>query len=195
MTGADPGMTGSGAPTGGALLVTGPLGSGKTSVAVELGIRLEERGVANAVVDLDWLCWVGPGIAGERLTALLHDNLRSVVSRYRANGVDRFVLARTMRSAADVAAVRDALDGATLTVVRLEVSPEVAAGRVRLRGGDGAIAAAEIGIQTELWADSSVLDADLVVANDGRPLADTASEILAHLDGRPQAQWAIPGAE
>ncbi len=167
--------------TGSAVLVTGPLGSGKTSVAVELGLGLERRGVANAVVDLDWLCWVGPGISGERLRGLLHDNLSAVVARCRAEGVERFVLARTMRDGADVASVRDALGGAALTVVRLEVPPEVAARRVRERGAGGAIAAAELDVQTELWADASVLEADLVVDNDGRPVAETAELILALL--------------
>ncbi len=164
-----------------AVLVTGPLGSGKTSVAVEVGMQMEGRGEPNAVIDLDWLCWVGPGISGDRLRAVLHDNLRAVVARYRAEGVDRFVLARTMVSSAEVAGVRAALGGAALTVVRLDVTAEVATERVRARGGGGAIGPAELATQTELWSASSVLDADLVVANDDGPVVDTAARILAYL--------------
>jgi adenylylsulfate kinase len=178
----------------GALLVTGPLGSGKTSVAVELGLQLDDHGVANAVVDLDWLCWVGPGISGDRLRALMHDNLRSLVARCRAEGVERFVLARAMQSSADVDAVRDAIAPGTLVVVRLEVSAAVAAARVRARGGDGAVVHEDLAEQTELWAASTVLPADVVVVNEGRPVPDVAAEVLRTVAGDPLGQWAMPSA-
>ncbi len=41
-----------------AVLISGTIGAGKTSVAVELGRLLEGRGAGTAVVDLDWLGWV-----------------------------------------------------------------------------------------------------------------------------------------
>jgi adenylylsulfate kinase-like enzyme len=39
-----------------ALLLTGTVGAGKTSVADALGDLLTEAAVPNAVLDLDWLC-------------------------------------------------------------------------------------------------------------------------------------------
>jgi adenylylsulfate kinase-like enzyme len=45
-----------------AVLITGPFGTGKSSVAIEIADILEKRGVRYAVIDLDWLCW---GYAGE----------------------------------------------------------------------------------------------------------------------------------
>ena len=53
-----------------AVLLTGPLGSGKTSVALEVGELLGSAGVPHAVIDLDWLCWAGPGLTGAALDAV-----------------------------------------------------------------------------------------------------------------------------
>lgn len=181
--------------TGSAVLVTGPLGSGKTSVAAEVGALLELRGVANAVVDLDWLCWVGPGITAQRLTSVLHDNLHAVLGRFRAEGVTRFVLARTVQTAHEVASLRAASAPAALTVVRLEVSPSVAAQRVRLRAPhDSLMTDHDLAQQTEMWTAASLLEADMVVDNDERALSDVATEVLAALTDT-DGQWAMPSAE
>ena len=116
--------------------------------------------------------------------------------RYRSDGVHRFVLARTMGAVGDVDGVRDALGGAALTVVRLEVSAEVAAARVRARAGGGAVASAELASQAELWSASSVLDADLVVPNQDAAVGETAARVLAHLSAAQHAgQWAMPTGE
>ena len=175
-----------------ALLVTGPLGSGKTSVAAEVGALLEHAGVPNAVVDLDWLAWVGPGITDERLLAVLHDNLRAVLNRFRVEGISRFLLARTVQSAAELTALADAVAPAQLTVVRLEVPTEVAAERVRQRAPvDSVLTDHDLSQQTELWTASTLLDADAVVDNGERPLSAVAAEVLAHLRAH-DPQWAMP---
>lgn len=163
-----------------ALLLTGPLGSGKTSVAVEAGWLLDEAGVPNAVVDLDWLCWIGPGITGERLVAVLADNLAAVVARFRAEGVGAFVLARTVASAQEIERVRAALGpGTSLTSVRLEVPPEVTAQRLRERDDP-----ADLAQQAGLTQAVAALTVDLEVANHGRTARATAAEVLA------RARWA-----
>jgi thymidylate kinase len=179
---------------GAAVVLTGPLGSGKTSVATEVAAVLEHRGVRNAVVDLDWLCWVGPGISGDRLGALLHDNLRAVVGRFRAEAIDRFVLAHAVQSATEVAGLRDAVHPAHLMVVRLEVSPEVAAERVRQRApADSLVTAHDLSEQEELWDAATLLEADLVVRNDhDRPLSAVADEVLTGLAAAAPDQWAMP---
>jgi hypothetical protein len=190
----DPLTAGSGLDGSAAALVTGPLGSGKTSVATEVAAVLERRGVRNAVVDLDWLWWAGPGIPPERLAALLHDNVRALVTRFRVEGVERFVLAHSVQSTSEVARLRDAVTPAHLTVVRLEVSPEVAAERVRMRApADSLVTAHDLSEQEALWDAATLLEADLVVRNDDdRPLSAVATEVLAELAAMAPAQWATP---
>jgi adenylylsulfate kinase len=178
--------------SGAAVVVTGPLGSGKTSVAAEVGALLEHDGVANAVVDLDWLAWLGPGISDERLLVVLHDNLRAVLTRFRVEGVTRYLLARAVQSAAELAALADAVAPAGLTVVRLDVPPDIAAERVRQRAPiDSLMTEHDLSQQTELWTASTLLEADAVVDNGARPLAEVAAEVIAHLRAR-DGQWAMP---
>lgn len=177
-----------------AVLVTGPLGSGKTSVATEVAFLLERQGVRNAVVDLDWLCWVGPDIGTDRLAALLHDNVRALVARFRVEGIERFVLSHSVQSTSEVARLRDAVAPARLTVVRLEVSAEVAADRVRRRApADSLVTAHDLSEQEALWDAATLLEADVVVRNDDdRPLSAVAAGLLAELAAVAPAQWAMP---
>ena len=104
--------------------MAGPPGVGKTSVAIELGRLMDDAGVVNAVIDLDWLCWVGPGITGPDLMRLLAANLRSVAGVYRAAGVGTLVLARSVGTSQEVDAIRAAVGGA-LVALRLSVPTDL----------------------------------------------------------------------
>jgi predicted kinase len=104
-----------------ALLITGTVGSGKTTVAGTLGDLLAERRVPHAVIDVDWLrrCWPAP--PGDPFNgAVTLVNLRAVAGNFRASGAARLVLAGVIESRAERAAYEDAV-GVPLTVCRLEV--------------------------------------------------------------------------
>jgi adenylylsulfate kinase len=124
------------------IVLTGVVGSGKTSVAVALGELLEERGEAYAVVDLDWLAWFRPP-AGSAVTVtdLLRANLHAVWRNFAAAGVDRLVVARHLRTREELRLVRDALDGVEIVSVRLDVPRDLL--EARLRGRDGGAELAE----------------------------------------------------
>ncbi|MGW3761717.1 hypothetical protein [Streptomyces sp. NPDC005131] len=63
-----------------AILITGTVGAGKTSVAGAAGDLLTGAGVPNAVIDMDWLCRTWPAPADDRFNfALLLRNLRCMV--------------------------------------------------------------------------------------------------------------------
>lgn len=160
-----------------AVLLTGPLGSGKTAVAVETGELLGAAGVPHAVVDLDWLCWAGPALTGAALDAVLCDNLAAVRARYEAAGLTTFVLARSVTSLAQVAAIRAAAGGA-LVALRLSVPDDER--RARLAARVGTAAAADLDQDAVLSAADVRLPLP-ALRNHGRSARQTAAEVIVRL--------------
>lgn len=161
-----------------AVLLTGRLGAGKTTIAVALGSLLDDAGVPYAVIDLDWLCWVGPDVTGGRLLALLADTLAGVVTRMRAIGVERFVLARAVADDHEVARLAAAVG--TIRVVEIDVDAAVAGRRLSDR-----VSAAEDVTEAALFGDTRPV-ADFVVRNDGdRTPTEVAGEVLSLLGWTP----------
>ncbi|MGR6916837.1 adenylyl-sulfate kinase [[Actinomadura] parvosata] len=109
-----------------ALLITGTVGAGKTSVADAVGDVLAGRRVPNAVIDVDWLRRAWPPPPSDpfhgRLTLR---NLRPVAANHLEAGAERLVLAGVVESRAERDAYEEAL-GVPLEVCRLHVElPEV----------------------------------------------------------------------
>lgn len=158
-----------------ALLVTGLFGTGKSSVAVEIADILEKRGLAYAVIDLDWLCWGFAGTEEGSEHRMMLANLVPVVSNYLSAGVRRFVLARSIRTADELDSLRRILAmplhvvGLTVPFAEIErrLGSDVTAGRADdLRDARAWVASGE-GTGFE----------DHVVAND-RPLREVAEDIV-----------------
>jgi hypothetical protein len=165
------------------VLITGVYGSGKSSVAAEIAYLLEQDGEQHgepfALLDLDYLSWAGPD-TGDRAAEieLLTQNLAAIIPNYRRLGVTFFVLAYFVRGAAEVHAIRAALD-LPLKVVRLAVPlaaieqrlvSDVTSGRRDdLREAAEQIATAE-GVGLE----------DVTMVND-RPVHVVAQEIMTFL--------------
>jgi hypothetical protein len=158
------------------LLLVGTVGSGKTTVLLALGDQLSGRGEPHALVDLDWLAWVDPAPAsGLSVQDILAANLTAAVETFRRAGVTRLVLARHLTSSTDLASIKAALGGAVLAVVRLEAPSAELEARARARdsGRD---------LQEHLAEINSALEPEfayIAVANDDRPVAEVAVEILA----------------
>jgi adenylylsulfate kinase len=150
-----------------AVLLTGPVGVGKTVVAAEIGDLLAEDGVRAAVIDLDWLGWLAGADGG--VDELIVRNLDATWPNYEAAGAERAVLARSVRDAGLVEALRARFD---LTVVRLTAPNETRAARLSWRDTGTQLAEhlAEPGTEADV--------ADLEVANEGPPIRDVAREVL-----------------
>lgn len=161
-----------------ALLLTGTIGSGKTVVAAELGLLLEERELPAALIDLDWLNWVHLGPAFDDFDGLLARNLAAVWPNFAAAGAQAFVLIRAVDRTETIAVMRAALPDADLTVVRLVASPATIGERLRRRDA-GAVLAGHLR-ESEAFAaamDAANLEA-AVVENEDRPVRAVAEDVL-----------------
>jgi adenylylsulfate kinase len=124
-----------------ALLISGTVGAGKTSVAEKVGDLLSEAGGPNAVIDVDWLCQSWPSPAGDRFNqAMALRNLRSVARNYveaRAVGI---ALAGVLETRVERDHYQDALE-IPLSVCRLRVGLELVRTRLahRHRGEEAAL--------------------------------------------------------
>src|SRR5215468_323534 len=151
------------------LLVTGPVGVGKTVVTGEAARLLSEAGIPHAMADLAVIgaCWPPP--AGDRWNEeLIHANLACMWGNFRRAGARRLLLCR----------VAAAVPGADITVVRLRAPREL----VRAR-----IVAREAGRDPQWYLDTAayLFDRlehagveDHVVDNDDRPVAQVAADVL-----------------
>lgn len=161
------------------VLITGVYGSGKSSVAAQIGYLLEQRSVPYALLDLDYLSWAGTGSSdrAEEFGLMLR-NLADVATNYRQAGIEVFVLAYFIRDDSELRAVQEAA-GLPLRVARLEVpiaqieqrlASDVTSGRRDdLREAASSMAASE-GVGVE----------DVVIRND-RPIQVVAEEVMTFL--------------
>lgn len=103
------------------VLVTGVYGSGKSSVAAEIGYLLERRRQPYALLDLDFLGW-GVTYSGDDSArfGLMLRNLAAVILNYREAGISVFVLAFFVRDDDALRGIRKAV-AVPLRVVRLSV--------------------------------------------------------------------------
>lgn len=123
-----------------AVLLTGPVGAGKTSTAVALGDLLSERGVPHAVVDLDWLRRAWPSPEHDPFQQDLElENLQHVAGAFLARGARRLVLAGVLEEQSVRARYERAV-GVPLVVCRLRVSPAELRDRLHRRHSGDEIA-------------------------------------------------------
>ncbi|MEY9969033.1 adenylylsulfate kinase [Streptacidiphilus sp. MAP12-16] len=116
-----------------ALLITGTVGTGKTSAAYAAGTLLAHAGIPNAVIDLDWLRRSWPAPPNDRFNfGLLLRNLRCVASNYLDPGVTRLILAGVVESQDDRKHCHEAV-GTDMSVCRLRVDLPVVRQRLALR--------------------------------------------------------------
>ncbi len=176
-------------PHAAAVLLTGPYGAGKTTVAIELVDVASAGGVGVAAVDLDWLGWYGADLGHDehedpRITLA---NLRAVRDTYVRAGVDRLVLAYALPSAGQLQAIRDAV-AMPVTVVRLDV-PEAEIER-RLTGDPNGSRADDLAVARRWLRDGVGLGLeDATVAGDRPPtlIAQDITGMLGWSSGGPAA--------
>ncbi len=162
------------------MIITGPVGVGKTTVASEVSELLEQAGIAHAFVDLDALRWCFPRRADDRFSVRLGmKNLAAVWANFRERGAASLVVADVIESRDGLDRYRATIPGADIFVVRLSASLEALAERLQRREL-GAGLAWHLQRAPELAAIMERNNVeDLLVATDGKTVTQIAEEILA----------------
>jgi ribose 1,5-bisphosphokinase PhnN len=161
------------------LVLTGPVGVGKSAVLYEVDRLLVEAGVAHASVELEELarCWTPASETGvPNRAALVYGNLAAVWANYAAYGAPRLVIGMLLEDRATLTHLSQAIPGAQPTVVRLYAPLAVIEQRLRRREPDPA---AELDAARYLVPrmDEQKVE-DHLVDNGGRPLPEVAREIV-----------------
>lgn len=159
------------------LVLSGSMGSGKTTVMAEASDILTARGIVHAAIDLDAL-----GIArlpDEAPDDLSYKNLASVCANYAGAGVRRLLIAVAVEDRAALDRVREAVPEAEVVVCRLKASLPTMQQRVLLREPgmlqEKLVARAA---ELELLLDRTRIE-DFAIRNEDGSVTKVANEMLA----------------
>lgn len=158
------------------IVITGTMGSGKTTVLAEASDILIARGVVHAAIDLDALAIAH--VPDTALTDLAYRNLSSVWTNYDALGIRRLLLAGAIESLAEFNRIREVIPDCEIVVGRLRASLETMEQRVSVRE-PGMLHDTLVARVAELEAslDRARLE-EFTLQNDDRSVTDVATELL-----------------
>ena len=160
------------------LLVTGPVGVGKSTVAVAAARLLRAANIPHALVDLAWIgqCW--PVAANDPWNErLLHRNLACMWANFQQAGADRLILARVLEARSLLRHIVDAVPGAEVTVVRLRAPLAVLRARIRSREAGDPGWFLDAAASTAVALERAGVE-DHLVDTENRPVTDVAGELL-----------------
>jgi adenylylsulfate kinase-like enzyme len=116
------------------LLVTGPVGVGKTSTAEAMSNLLTDQGIRHAYVDLPQISRVFPERAEDPWNEEVgHRNLACMWRNFQAAGAGRLVVSRVLEDRSLIRRIEVAVPGADVVVVRLQAPLAVVEERIRGR--------------------------------------------------------------
>jgi predicted kinase len=159
------------------LVITGSMGSGKSTVMAEASDILAARGVFHAAIDLDAL-GVGHFCSHADSRGLVDHNLRCVWDNFAARGATRLLLAAAVENREDLEGCRAAVRSGKTVVCRLTAAVKTMQQRIRAR---------EIGVLQQKFVDrvavlDKILDGarleDFSVVNENRLVTEVAQEML-----------------
>ena len=173
------------------LVITGPVGVGKSTVGYEAGKLLTEAGLAYAFVDVDALSESHPRPPDDPFNArMAYRNLAAVWANFAAAGAERLVLAYVIERREDLQPIRDAITGAEVTLVRLRAPDDVLQSRVAHReAGSGRAWHLYRSVELARIMDEAAVEDHLVETAGRTPIeiAQTVLEAVGWLSPRERA--------
>lgn len=165
------------------VILSGPIGVGKTTVAEELSGILEAEGIGHTLIDLDGLSKTFPRPRGDAFgEQIALKNLADVWSNARQLGVKNLIIARVVETRSGAERIAAAVNAPIGCIVQLNASNSTLLARVRIR---------EIGA-ARTWHERRALElssamqsnsiADVQVDTDGKTAPEVASEIRKMID-------------
>jgi adenylylsulfate kinase len=121
------------------IVITGPVGAGKTTTASALYDQLADARVPVAMIDVDHVRWAWPEASPFNMR-LGYDNIAAVAVNYLNIGVRTFVLADVVETPEQRVEYERAVPGAEVKIVRLNVPLATVEERLRGRESEESIA-------------------------------------------------------
>ncbi len=102
------------------LIVTGPVGAGKTSAAEAVYDLLSANKTPCAVIDFDWLTAAYPAPVNDGFNFRLGiKNLSSILPNYLSLGIKLFIIPTVIESKEEIEIFKGLINGTDIFVVRL----------------------------------------------------------------------------
>ena len=174
------------------VVITGPVGVGKTTTAVALSELITDLGLSHTLVDMDALTATWPRPADDRFNGRLgFRNLADVVRNGRKAGSERLIVAAVVESREGRERYREAVPGAEVTVIRLVASIEHIRERITARNSIAGWSEAGVPWEKDRAAELiAIMDAndvaDVLIDTTGRAAIDVAREIATWLGWLPK---------
>jgi len=165
------------------VVITGPVGVGKTTTAWALSALLTQHAIPHTMIDVDALRATFPPPSDDRFNERLgHRNLADVTRNAREVGSTRLIAADVIESNAGKDAYREAIPDAAVIVVRLIASIEAIHARILTRNSAGAGSEAGVAWERDRAAELiAIMDAadvaDIRIETSGRGADEVAREI------------------
>lgn len=116
------------------ILISGPVGVGKTIVSEEVSDILVQKNIPHTLLDLDVLAETYPRPADDRFNQKLAlQNLRDVWQNCVAAGSRNLIIARVVETERDIRDISNCIPNSHVKVCKLEASDAVLVERIRKR--------------------------------------------------------------